>query len=108
MKGSGAVKYLNPGNAYLIQSVLDDEIYFYVNTVSGKPSELYAAIACEGNQNEVVVLDSEGNRIQDAETYLFESIDWNEQTKKIKAYNGQTVYFEPNPWNGTGEYTVIP
>lgn len=111
MNGSGAVKYLQINKSYLIRSTLDDNIYFLLTSVA-ESADLYAQVATLRNaQNErfIVLFDKNAEQIDVGEQYIWDDYNWDSLTNWISNYNGQTVYFEPDLWDGIIEIDgIIP
>lgn len=70
-------------------------------------SDLYGAVACVGDDHRIVLFNRQGKEI--SRVTLFDDINWNDMTDWIKRYNGQTVYFEADPYKGMEQnITIIP
>lgn len=107
MKGRGAVKYLEIGKSYLIETTWAKGKYILFTSVTeDKNKNLYGFVACV-EDNKVVLFNKQG--IEKSRNTLFTEKESNDLTNWVEKYNGQTVYFEPDPYQGIGQnITVIP
>lgn len=96
MTAGGGIKYLQLGDMYLLKHLEYDNAYFAIQDVT-ESRDLYAQIGVVDDDRKCVLFDK---NMQELDLKpLFQDIDWNDYTAFFENYNGQTVYFESDPFD---------